>query len=84
MNLYYISWLFLLSRSDVEIASHFVDLKGTMDSTSIKGFVLILTIPAKGTSKRGNQLIDTCLTTGREGWMHFINPFTARVFNRVL
>ena len=78
MNLYYISWLFLLSRSDVEIASHFVDLKGTMDSTSIKGFVLILTSPAKGT--KGNQLIDT----GREGWMHFINPFTARVFDRVL
>ena len=73
MNLYYISWLFLLSRSDVEIASHFVDLKGTMDSTSIKGFVFILTSSAKGTSKRGNQLIDTCLTTGREGWMHFIN-----------
>ena len=73
MNLYYISWLFLLSRSDVEIASHFVDLKGTMDSTSIKGFVFILTSSAKGTSKRGNQLIDKCLTTGREGWMHFIN-----------
>ena len=50
MNLYYISWLFLLSCSDVEIASHFVNLKGAMDSTSIKGFVLILTSPAKGTS----------------------------------
>jgi len=31
--------LYLLAGSDVKIASHFVDLKGAMNSTSIKGFV---------------------------------------------